>query len=162
MALEIAGQVVDALLLSKISEPIGSVKQSMLTEGQFNIQNLGEWMLMDGRSCLSTEYETITSETSVPDLVTEGLFPRQAKAGRTKGTPEGDAIRNITGNFNSGQYHGYLNLTGAFEYVGVDSHGYGNDNNSAIVKFDASRQVPTASENRPKNVALNFFIKVNH
>jgi hypothetical protein len=38
----------------------------------------------------------------------------------------------------------------------------GSRSGNVVLNFDASRMVPTADENRPKNTALNYFIKVGY
>ena len=83
------------------------------------------------------------------------------------GTAQGDAIRNLTG----GTANLMSNLTSP--YVGNGSGVFRNSSDSrlkligpddswlytATLTFDASRQVPTASENRPANYAVNYIIK---
>ncbi|QDX29876.1 phage tail protein [Dickeya poaceiphila] len=75
---------------------------------------------------------------------------------------QGDAIRNITG-FVSGVYVGFDAYTGAF-------YDTGSRNSiapaSAVVAqmnddfaFDASRVVPTANENRPRNIAFSYIVR---
>lgn len=102
---------------------------------------------------------------NLPDL--RGEFPRGwddargLDSGRGFGTVQGDAIRNITGNI-------YNNFTtsgadGAFAETNL-----GNSNvwASGVAAgrffhntFSAARVVPTAAENRPRNVALLACIK---
>jgi hypothetical protein len=166
--MDITGQALDTLLLSKISDPIGTVKQSMLGETPFNDENLGSWALMDGRSSVGTEYETLTGETSIPDLVTEGLFPRQTKIGRVVGSEEGDAIRNITGAWSVADTtatNGTASGSVARVNSPTNSRQPSTSNRSwkaAQFNFNAGTQVPTSTENRPKNVAFNFYIKTDH
>ena len=81
-------------------------------------------------------------------------------ANRTIGTAQGDAIRNITGYAATGGEH-MENYYGGAMYVDEAalyrnrSADYGR---ATVVHFDASRQVPTADENRPNNVALTYLI----
>ena len=95
---------------------------------------------------------------------------RGIDSGRTLGSAQGDAIRNITGKIDSGknsalQLFDYIEPTGAF---GVEkswkqwtSEGSGgNDNIPRAITFDASSVVPTAPENRPRNIALLACIKI--
>ncbi|MCM0759619.1 hypothetical protein M7775_13755 [Sporomusa sphaeroides DSM 2875] len=70
------------------------------------------------------------------------------------GTWQGDAIRNITGWFN-----GKLSAGGAFR---SETTGYGGgevNSGGNGVTFDASRQVPTANENRPKTIRFLYCVK---
>ncbi|EKP2571314.1 integrase [Escherichia coli] len=94
---------------------------------------------------------------------------RGIDSGRQLLSAQRDAIRNLTGQFFAG-------TSGNSQYVlsganGVFSQGgmtFGpnlsgasgtGDQRSAGVDFNASRQVPTASENRPRNIAFNFLVR---
>ena len=101
------------------------------------------------------------STFNLPDL--RGEFLRGWDAGRNLdperefGTAQGDAIRNITGGVSI--KNGSVAF-GAFAAMG----GNGADIDSGFwtntyADFNASRVVPTASENRPHNVALLACIK---
>lgn len=95
---------------------------------------------------------------------------RNVDIGRGLGSSQGDAIRNITGKFWS-EFGGYkyvitTNADGVFALTENDGRrdtfkgdvaNYGATNKK--VEFNASRVVPTASENRPRNVALLACIK---
>lgn len=104
----------------------------------------------------------------LPDM--RGYFPRGwddgrgIDNGRALGSTQEDAIRNITGNITgSGEFSYFLTTGGALtlntprtKTVGSVSgvtHGFNN------LGFDASKIVPTAEENRPKNMALLACIK---
>ena len=79
--------------------------------------------------------------------------------GNNVGSYQGDAIRNITGSFNGVEGHGQV-PSGAF-YL-LESRGIGSadsDWDNFFVGFDASREVPVGSDNRPKNVFVNYIIK---
>lgn len=125
---------------------------------------------------IGTTYGTGDGRTTfnLPDL--RGEFVRGWDDGRgidsrrALGSAQGDAIRNITGKIDSGQngalqLFDYIEPTGAF---GVEkswkqwtSEGNGgNDNIPRAITFDASRVVPTANENRPRNIALLACIKI--
>ena len=111
---------------------------------------------------------------NLPDL--RGEFIRGWDDGRgidsrrALGSGQSDAIRNITGKLDSGQngalqLFDYIETTGAF---GVEKSwkqwtaesNSGNDNIPRAITFDASRVVPTANENRPRNIALLACIKI--
>ncbi|HDQ1263261.1 TPA: phage tail protein [Escherichia coli] len=97
-----------------------------------------------------------------------GEFPRiwddgrGVDNGRTLLSIQGDAIRNITGNV--GVYSdGLLTYASGVFSLGSSSS---NKNNpiagsgaNAYATFDASKVVPTASENRPRNIAFNFLVR---
>ena len=93
---------------------------------------------------------------------------RGVDSGRAFGSDQGDAIRNITGFFSLSQLQNSIQYGssqgGAIDVVsptasnraGSNSGENGGQND---VSFDASRVVPTASENRPRNIALLYCIK---
>lgn len=105
----------------------------------------------------------------------EGMFFRgydpNAKVdpdgGRELLTEQGDVIRNITGDGFMGSYSGALlpdtpnhKPTGAIIEKRYSQTGFQSSNSaSAQYTFDASRVVPTSSENRPKNLNCLWIIK---
>ena len=109
------------------------------------------------------------STFNLPDL--RGEFPRfwddlrGVDAGRVLGSWQSDAIRNITAQMYLYGQDG-SSSQGAF---GFRKHGERglvwsrNDNNAGVVMdfwLDASKVVPTAQENRPRNIALLACIKI--
>ena len=89
---------------------------------------------------------------------------RGADAGRVFGSAQGDAIRNIVGKFDPGGNiggKGADNYTGPFQRESTPSlmSNEGGRSDARFVTFDASRTVPTADENRPRNIALLPCIK---
>jgi hypothetical protein len=108
----------------------------------------------------------------VPDMrgeIPRGLDDgRGVDTGRVFGSAQGDAMRNLTGDvgINTGSSSGLFGSnSGVF--------GLSNGNNEFLegggtfsgtrymnFNFDASRQVPTASEFRMRNVAFSWFIKL--
>lgn len=84
-------------------------------------------------------------------------------AGRAIGSPQNDAIRNLTGSF-QGATNGsgrFINGSGVFNLTGSANADYGTQQTTAstTVNFSASSLVPTATENRPVNSALLVCIK---
>lgn len=98
---------------------------------------------------------------NVPDARAE--FPRFADdgrgidVGRSIGSKQGDAIRNITGETpgGSGARVPASSYTGAFSLSEKAAGRISTGENWGLLtaKFDASRVVPTANENRPRNIA---------
>lgn len=98
---------------------------------------------------------------NVPDA--RGEFPRFADdgrgidVGRSIGSKQGDAIRNITGETpgGSGARVPASSYTGAFSLSEKAAGRISTGENWGLLtaKFDASRVVPTANENRPRNIA---------
>lgn len=94
---------------------------------------------------------------------------RGVDAGRALGSHQGDAIRNITGSLKAGdagsanlQFVDALNADGVFEVIPGNKSSTGDTSGSGNAwgaKFDASLVVPTAEENRPRNISAIYVIK---
>lgn len=107
---------------------------------------------------------------NLPDL--RGEFIRGLDDGRNVdnarmlGSAQGDAIRNITGNIEVGAnvvIPSSPNLPlGVFDLASDDNACQGTvvgTGSGDTIVFNASRVVPTANENRPRNVAMIYCIK---
>lgn len=104
---------------------------------------------------------------NVPDARAE--FPRYADdgrgidVGRLIGSKQGDAIRNIKGEApgGSGARVPASSYTGAFSLSDKPAGRISTGENWGLLTatFDASRVVPTANENRPRNIALLACIR---
>lgn len=134
------------------------------------------FILCDGRELLKTAYPqlfgaigTIYGESAdklkfkIPDL--RGCFTRcvGGNAGAL-GTKQGDAIRNITGTFATTFAYGDVQ-TGVFtsstaKNTGVSTYA-GTHERAVTLNFNANSIVPTANENRPVNMAMNYVIQVS-
>jgi hypothetical protein len=133
------------------------------------------WLMCTGQVVSRTTYAALfaaigttygagdgTTTFKLPDLRGEFIrgwdAGRGVDAGRTFGSAQGDAIRNITGWFTGVDD---VQTDGAFykgAIISTDASAPGGSL-SPLVGFDASRAVPTAGENRPRNVALLYIIK---
>ena len=95
-----------------------------------------------------------TTTFRVPNLDKAFLRPDS----RSVGSYQGDAIRNITGRANSDIVRFDTGPTdGVFSYEASVNRPRPTSTTSAFthgLNFDASRVVPTANENRPKNIAV--------
>lgn len=125
------------------------------------------WLECDGQSTAAYPGLAAVVGPTVPDL--RGEFVRgwdhgrgTTDAGRTLASTQGDAIRNITGAAGSKDDHMYSYVNGPYylsqriSYDAVSGRGGGN---GWVLGFDASRVVPTANENRPRNVAMMYIIR---
>ena len=166
--MDLTGQAIDNMLLSKIEASIGTYRDSDLDIATFNLQNMGTWMLCNGQSSVGTEYETLTGKAVVPNFVTEGSFRRQAKAGRSVGSHEADenkSHKHNIGNTDTGTAS--LGNSGQRQDTGsnttISTYNYSNGTYYYTTSAGSYRAQPTGGdETRPKNVACNVFIKVNH
>ena len=94
---------------------------------------------------------------------------RGVDAGRGLLSNQGDAIRNITGEFSDFMYQDEQSLSGTLTSTGAIYRDLNIRDISATaaaskilpqgdkIKFDASRVVPTANENRPRNIAYHYI-----
>ena len=96
---------------------------------------------------------------NLPDWRDE--FPRFSGAERAVGSKQGDAIRDITGMVSSvvssiNPESPHSGATGAFSWVLFDDGAYspGVSGHYNDLSFSADNVVPTADENRPRNVAF--------
>ncbi|SIN93529.1 phage tail protein [Halodesulfovibrio marinisediminis] len=135
-----------------------------------------DYLECNGQSFSAATYPklkvALNGATTVPDYQDE--FLRGASASRAVGSKQVDAIRNITGSFYAGEFNSLdgdpnaftvMKGKGAFSSGGVTSiHGWGSQSgfhsdHTYRIDFKASDQVPTANENRPRNVAVMYIIR---
>ncbi|WP_105653548.1 phage tail protein [Cronobacter malonaticus] len=138
------------------------------------------WLAADGSTVSRVTYARLFSRIgtlygsgdgvstfNLPDM--RGEFPRfldngrGVDAGRTIGSSQGDAIRNITGTMLGYDFNGDSepSWTGVFGYDNLvrNSGAAGTASGEVLTSFSAARVVPTASENRPRNIAILACIK---
>lgn len=94
---------------------------------------------------------------------------RGVDSGRTLLSAQGDAIRNIVGEMDytlsslatsSGVLYNKSTGTRYVERTLVSSNPTVDDKwKDRVIAIDASRTVPTATENRPRNIAFNFLVR---
>ena len=127
----------------------------------------GVWLLCNGQSTAGYPQLSAIVGSNVPDY--RGVFLRGygsqtsthygtvTHSSAALGELQGDAIRNIYGSWNSGQYQ--WSSDGAI--YGIKNWSIENNDyfQGYRAYFDASRVVPTANENRPINKSVNWIIK---
>lgn len=159
------GEVMDLVAFSKASAPIGDIKKSMLTLAQFQDENLGQWLLVNGQSCAGTTYHSITGNATVPNAVTDGTFFRQAKAGRSLGSFETDENKAHSHTQNATAYNVNAAIGGIY-FRNTSKVSAGMDTiTGSIANYtvgSAAMNADGGTETKPKNIAVNFFIKVGY
>lgn len=134
------------------------------------------WITLSGQTITANQYPKLFAlfGSKLPDL--RGQFIRgwandgSVDSGRTLLSSQGDAIRNITGSATptAGPGLSYLQttgFTGALTAASVTAiqplTGFGSSTPSQFtgIYLDASKSVPTASENRPVNIAFNYIVR---
>ena len=128
------------------------------------------WLKCSGAVFSSEKYPKLAKAyptNKLPDLRGEFIRGwddgRGVDAGRQLLSSQGDAIRNIEGFADGGIGMSFDAIRGAFYDAGTRSARMPN-NTTDIGKtddlvFDASRVVPTANENRPRNIAFNYIVR---
>ncbi|HBQ4513820.1 TPA: phage tail protein [Escherichia coli] len=128
------------------------------------------WLKCNGAAFSSEKYPNLAKAyptNKLPDLRGEFIRGwddgRGVDAGRQLLSSQGDAIRNIEGFADGGIGMSFDAIRGAFYDAGTRSARMTN-NTTTIDKtddlgFDASRVVPTANENRPRNIAFNYIVR---
>ena len=171
------GDGITAKIFNESSSHIGEIKHSLLTEAEFQNIYGSCWVKMRGQ-CISTSCgATVTSDlaqatggrlNSLPN--SSGRFLRDIDGNAPSlGETQDDAIRNITGEYHSyGMANSDVGRTavtnGAFREGTTNRNsrsGALGGSNSLNMIFDASQVVPVANENRPVNLGVNYFIKIN-
>lgn len=131
------------------------------------------WLKCNGAAFSAGKYPELAKAyptNKLPDLRGEFIRGwddgRGIDAGREILSAQGDAIRNITGTV--GWYGDGLlsNVSGVFsgrdrvnQRTVVTDSNIDTNIKYASAYFDASTKVPTATENRPRNIAFNFIVR---
>ncbi|EBF8129055.1 TPA: phage tail protein [Salmonella enterica] len=128
------------------------------------------WLKCNGAAFDKAKYPKLAvayPAGSLPDLRGEFLRGwddgRGVDSGRLLLSAQSDAIRNITGTIPSAAPYGFeQDATGALYGTSGFAHGGGSLAQQSAgygIGFSASRAVPTASENRPRNVTFNYIVR---
>lgn len=151
-----AGQPIDLIVLSKAEAKVADYKWSELSLADFSNEHLGTWAAVDGSSVTGTLYQTLTGKASVPDATIDGLFIRVAKPGRSVCSIQSDAFQ--------GHFHNGRNATSSSGNGSIAGGGASAVTNATCIKdpiSDGTNGTPrVADETRPKNIALNLYVKV--
>lgn len=149
--------------------PVGTILASILPVKVFEKTVSGKWILADGADIADTKSDLVqyTKSLKVPDL--RGMFLRGAGSGRQVGSFEGDATKLPNTPF-----------SGVTTSGGEHTHPKGANHSSDKIKAGPYANMSTATniprsgahshslvinkggdqETRPKNIAVNFYIKI--
>lgn len=176
--------------LKKESGSLGDVKYSVLSPEAFKTTNGCGWVLLKGQR-LSNKSDlfkvlnrvgelrkVLTNSNELPNA--DGMFirskdtkpfdaygdPDAKKRKDSVGTYQEDAIRNITGNFlaSNPNQGGVTGVYTSKPFKGGDRNEWGPNNDNVLITFDTSNapNVNVAKENRPQNINLYTYIKINN
>ncbi|MGR6981218.1 tail fiber protein [Testudinibacter sp. P27/CKL/0425] len=120
------------------------------------------FVAMTGQAISATTYPRLSAlyGAKLPDLRGEFIRgwdnQRGVDSGRRIMSAQGDAIRNIKGEITTATW--VITSTGLFQRVRQgEQDGDSSGRSGWVYDFDASRVVPTAPENRPRNVAMQYI-----
>ena len=126
------------------------------------------WLKCNGAAFTAAQYPKLAQAypgLKLPDLRGEFIRGwddgRGVDIGRILLSAQGDAIRNITGSITDIRFNISAATAGVFTSTinGPASEDAAGGGSARNVIFDASRVVPTASENRPRNIAFNYIVR---
>ncbi|ATC12939.1 tail fiber protein [Escherichia coli] len=176
-----------ALLLSR-KNPFGDIKSDGTVKTALENLGLGEgsalpvgvpvpwpsatpptgWLKCNGAPFSAEEYPELAKvylTNKLPDLRGEFIRGWDDRRGidtsRSLLSSQGDAIRNIIGALVDVRFNTYPSDSGVFttSVIGDASSDSIKGGYAKRVTFDASRVVPTANENRPRNIAFNYIVR---
>lgn len=141
----------DGTLVGNAFFAIGSVQQTFLSAIEFESLMGTDWVLADGRDVSGSRYETITGNSTVPDV--RGLFLRTVggNADPAIGGTQADAIGAHT--------HPQIALTSAGGSSGWPLANSTGGNSAEVA--DTANNNAAGVETRPVNITVNTFIKIN-
>ncbi|WP_412471493.1 hypothetical protein [Halobacteriovorax sp. RT-1-4] len=164
---------------------VGDIKTSIFSPEEFRSIHGPAWVLMDGGKDFQRLRESFP-ELSLNQLLGHGIpdargkFLRMhnngakcteeneacsfdAQEGRVLGSYQEDAFQNITGTLIQIAHGRDVGSSGSgvFQHIGQGNRGNAQGGGRAqSYKFDASLVARTSTETRPKNIAVNFYVKV--
>tara|TARA_R110000868_G_C10972548_1_gene770412 strand:- start:5960 stop:8032 length:2073 start_codon:yes stop_codon:yes gene_type:complete len=145
---------------------LGDCKYSLLSTTDFNTENEGQWVRLEGQSLTGTDIDTKFGVNSLPDAVSNGAFIRQngGNSGALRAfQDDATAVNGLSNvgvgnhthtsyiNYSSGGGGVQYNASGISAYSAIQTGGAGAHNHS----------LNGDSETRPKNISLNFYCLVD-
>ncbi len=141
--------------------PIGSVIASMLTPKEFKDRVRGDdkWVLADGRKCEGSTYFNITGKSKTPDL--RGMFLRGLNSGRNDGWKDPDGTDRVVGSYQPDNFNKHNHTTYLSSNYGSEAKGGKGVEGSVYKGQKSGTTMEGGNENRPKNIAVYYYIKIN-
>ncbi len=147
---------------------LGEVKQSILSEAQFQARRGTSWVIMAGQDITGSDYHTTYSVSTLPNML--GKFPRvwtnagSVDSGRAIGSDQVNAnVEHRHRIFVNGGATGalYQTLTGGFQNSGLAVGETNAFTFSSLEPDIAKTNNKGETEARPSNYSVNYFIRIN-
>lgn len=160
-AIQVSSGIIDIFNdnIDHTTRAIGQIIASPLDITDFQTYNGDSWVLCDGQNVAGSAFALFAGTNNVPDLRNE--FIRGASSTIPLGTQQSDAtaVNGLT--FGTTNY-----FAGSFSNSGITNQGIiDNQTISQVSSEELINQFNSGlggdSETRPRNVAVNFFIKIN-
>lgn len=123
------------------------------------------FLAMTGQSFSAATYPKLAiayPSLVLPDMRAEFIRGwdngRGVDAGRALLSPQGDASRKITGQF-QGAEGSNAYFSGAFSKASQAGNFGAGSTPFSVINFDSSAVVPTAAEGRPRNIPFNYIVR---
>lgn len=147
---------------------LGDCKMSLLSTTDFETLHGTGWKLMDGSSIAGSDLDTTYSITTTPDAVTNSAFFRQQ--GSSSGALRAYQADQFQGHRHSFSQNGspasiynLVSNAGSFGGITVGTTATGNTLGIHNPSNDTVNGTPrTGLETRSKNIAMNYYCKINN
>lgn len=146
--------------LGSTGSTVGDIVQSLLTESQYQSINGAGWVLMNGRNIAGSDLATLTGNTTLPDA--RGQFLRSKNNGRADGNenPDGEIVLGIQ---TTDKFGSHSHTVGRGTELLVFSYSGGqyeySTRGGGSTKWTGAQG---SNETCPKNITVNYFIKINN
>jgi hypothetical protein len=147
---------------AKDTFPVGSIIQSLLTVEKFQEKMGAEWRPMDGSNIQGTALATDFGSPNLPNA--EGKFLRMRNGVNTSCSNPNNCQFDPDGRRELGSYQADLLKSHNHSYTNPE--GGGHVGHFSPSGWEGTRGAGTShtggAETRPKNIAVNFFVKVDN
>ncbi len=158
---------------------VGDVRESLLTQSQFQAVNGPGWVLMDGRDISGSALATLTGQSALPDARGVALRGKQHARSDGGGNPAGDLAVGFSQDDALGA-HGHPVVSnphtggsGGYDQPAAFNQGYPTNGigvQSWVANSVQNRVIPYGrlyasnvggDETRMRNITVNIFVRIN-
>lgn len=142
---------------------VGEVKISLLDVDEFRDKYGDVWVLMDGRDVSGTEFMMLTSMSNLPDA--RGKFLRMANNGalcrQGENNCQFDPENSPLGSYQKDELRSHKHSLAPYFSKGTVAY---SGNITPMTNYPGTVEETNntgGAETRPKNITVNYFIKIN-